>query len=97
MVTYITLCTFTDQGIRNIKDSVSRAEMVKAAAAKFGCNMTHLYWTQGQYDLVGTIEGPDEASAAAFGLAIASAGNVRMQTLRAFNKNEMSGILAKLG
>lgn len=58
--------------------------------------MTQLYWTQGQFNLVSVIESPDEASAAAFRLAIASSGNIRMQTLRAFNRSEMNNILAKL-
>ncbi|MBK5205922.1 MAG: GYD domain-containing protein [Polaromonas sp.] len=97
MLTFITLCNFTDQGIRTIKDSTKRADMVVEAASKFGSKMTHLYWTQGQYDLISIIEAPDEESAAAFGLAIASGGNIRMQTLRAFNKNEMNTILAKMG
>lgn len=97
MLTFITLCTFTDQGIRTIKDSTKRADMAMEAASKFGSKMTHLYWTQGQYDLVSIIEAPDEESATAFGLAIASGGNIRMQTMRAFNKNEMGNILAKLG
>ena len=97
MVTFISLCTFTDQGIRSIKESTRRADAVKDAAAKFGSKMTHLYWTQGQYDLVSIIEAADEASATAFGLAIASAGNIRMQTMRAFNRDEMNQILAKLG
>jgi len=97
MVTFISLCTFTDQGMRTIKESTKRADMVMEAASKFGSKMTHLYWTQGQYDLISIIEAPDDATATAFGLAIASAGNVRMQTLRAFNRNEMNGILGKLG
>ena len=97
MITFISLCTFTDQGIRTIKESTKRADMVMEAASKFGSKMTQLYWTQGQFDLISIIESPDEASAAAFGLAIASSGNVRMQTLRAFNRNEMNNILAKLG
>ncbi|MEO8015909.1 GYD domain-containing protein [Polaromonas sp.] len=96
-VTFISLCTFTDQGIRTIKESTKRADMVMEAASKFGSKMTHLYWTQGQYDLISIIEAPDDASATAFGLAIASAGNVRMQTLRAFNRDEMNSILGKLG
>lgn len=96
MLTFISLCNFTDQGVRTVKDSTKRADMVAEVASKFGSKMTHIYWTQGQYDLVAIIEAPDEASAAAFGLAIASGGNVRMQTLRAFNKSEMNAILAKI-
>lgn len=96
MLTFISLCTFTDQGVRTVKDSTKRADMVAEVASKFGSKMTHIYWTQGQYDLVAIIEAPDQESAAAFGLAIASGGNVRMQTLRAFNQSEMNSILAKI-
>ncbi len=97
MATYIALSTFTDQGIRNVKDTTKRAEAVKEAAAKYGAKMTQIYWTQGQYDLVAMIEAPDDASATAFALAIGMAGNIRTQTLRAFSRDEMNGILGKLG
>lgn len=96
MTTYIALCSFTDQGIRSIKDTTKRADAVKEAASKFGAKMTQIYWTLGQYDLISIIEAPDDMSATAFALAIGAAGNVRMQTLRAFSKDEMTGILAKM-
>jgi uncharacterized protein with GYD domain len=95
MVTYLALGTFTDQGLRSIKDTTKRADAAKEIAARFGVKM-EIYWTQGQYDLVTVCEGADEASISAFGLATAAAGNVRFQTLRAFTKDEMNGILAKL-
>lgn len=96
MVTYIALASFTDQGIRNVKDSVKRADAVQEAAKKFGAKMTQIYWTLGNYDLVAIIEAPDDLSATAFALAIGAAGNVRTQTLRAFSKKEMNGILGKM-
>lgn len=96
MGTYIALSSFTDQGVRNVKDSTKRADAVQEAAKKFGAKMTQIYWTLGKYDLVAIIEAPDDESATAFSLAIAGAGNVRMQTLRAFSKEEMNGILGKL-
>ena len=96
MATYISLCSFTDQGIRSVKDTTKRADAVKEAAQKFGANMTQIYWTLGKYDLVVITEAPDDESATAFALGIASAGNVRMQTLRAFSKDEMNVILGKL-
>ncbi len=96
MVRYIVLSSFTDQGIRSIKDTTKRADAVKEAAKKFGATMTTIYWTQGQYDLVSIVEAPDEMSATAFGLAVGATGNLRLQTLRAFSKDEMNGILAKL-
>ena len=96
MGTYIALSSFTDQGIRSIKDTTNRADAVREAARKFGASMPQLYWTLGKYDLVAIIEAPDDESATAFALAIAGAGNIRMQTLRAFNKDEMNGILGKM-
>lgn len=96
MGTYIALSSFTDQGIRSIKDTTKRADAVREAARKFGASMPQLYWTLGKYDLVAIIEAPDDESATAFSLAIAGAGNIRMQTLRAFNKDEMNGILGKM-
>ena len=96
MVTYIALASFTDQGIRNIKETTRRADAVKEMGAKFGVNMKEIYWTLGQYDLVVFLEAPDDAAATAFGLSIAAAGNVRMQTLRAFSKDEMNAILGKM-
>ncbi len=97
MATYIALANFTDQGARDVKNTTKRADAVQAAAKKFGAKMTQLYWTLGQYDLVAIIEAPDDESATAFALAIGSGGNVRTQSLRAFSKSEMNGILAKMG
>ena len=96
MGTYIALSSFTDQGIRSVKDTTKRADAVKEAAKKFGANMSQIYWTLGQYDVVAIIEAPNDESATAFALAIGAAGNVRTQTLRAFTKDEMNGILGKM-
>lgn len=96
MATYITLSNFTDQGIRNVKETTKRAEAIKGLAQKFGVTIKAIYWTLGQYDVVTISEGPNDAQAAAFGMAIGSMGNVRGQTLVAFTPEEMSGILGKL-
>jgi uncharacterized protein with GYD domain len=97
MVRYIVLSNFTDQGIRSIKETTKRADAVKEAAKKFGANMTHVFWTLGAYDLVSIVEAPDEMSVAAFALAVGAAGNLRLQSLRAFSKDEMNVILGKIG
>ena len=96
MQTYIVLANFTDQGIRNIKQTTKRAEEAKELAGRFGVKMREIYWTQGQYDIVTLCEGDNEAAISAFGLALTAAGNVRFQTLRAFTRDEMNGILSKL-
>ena len=96
MPTYIALSTFTDQGIRTIKDTTQRAAKVKELAATFGVNMTQIYWTLGEFDLVVVIEAADEAAATTFAMSVGAAGNVRTHTLRAFNADEMGAILAKM-
>ena len=96
MSSYIVLCNFTEQGLRSIKETVSRADAAKEAATKYGVKMTQIFWTQGQYDIVTVVEGQDEQSVAAFGIALAGQGNVQMQTLRAFTRDEMAGIVRKL-
>ncbi len=96
MATYIVLTTFTDQGIRGVQDTTKRADAVKDMAQKFGVTAKEFYWTLGSYDVVAIFEAPDDASITAFGLAIGAAGNTRTQTMRAFSKDDMNGILAKM-
>jgi uncharacterized protein with GYD domain len=93
MATYVTLYNFTDQGLKTIKDTVKRAEAVKKAAAAAGITIKELVWTQGQYDLIAISEAPNELAGAAFALNTAKAGNVHIQTLRAFTAKEMEKIL----
>ena len=96
MATYIVLTSFTDQGVRSAKETTKRADAVREQAKKFGVTAKDFYWTLGAYDVVAIFEAPDDASITALGLAIGAAGNVRTQTLRAFSREEMTGILAKL-
>lgn len=96
MASYIALVSFTDQGARTAKDTVKRADAVKELAGKFGVSMKSIHWTLGQYDVVTFLEANDDAAVTAFGLAIASQGNVRTQTLRAFSRDEMAAIVSKL-
>jgi uncharacterized protein with GYD domain len=95
MATYIVLGNFTEQGIRNVKDTTKRADAVKEMAKKAGATVKELYWTLGQYDVVAIFDAPDEASITALGLSIGLAGNVRTQTLRAFTAAEIGPILRK--
>jgi uncharacterized protein with GYD domain len=92
----IPLLKYTDQGIRNVKETPKRAEAAKEAAKKFGATIKDIYWTLGQYDVVATIDAPDDASVTAFALSIGMAGNVHTQTLRAFSADEMGRIIARL-
>ena len=97
MAMYVVLVNFTDQGVRNVKDSTKRAEAFKELAKSSGATVKDLYWTLGQYDIVATVDAPDDMAITALGLTLAKAGNVRTQTLRAFSQAEMGSILSKVG
>jgi uncharacterized protein with GYD domain len=91
----ITLCNFTDQGIKSIKESAHRAEAFKAAAAKMGVTVREMSWTVGAYDLVVVSEGAEDAVMSAM-LKVASAGNVRSQTLRAYSASEFTKLVSHI-
>ena len=95
MPTYISLINFTEKGVAGFKDTVDRAEAGKALAGAFGGALKEIYWTLGPYDIVAISEAPDDESATAFALTLASQGNVRTTTMRAFDAGEMRAIIAK--
>lgn len=93
---YISLLHWTDQGIRNIKDSPGRLDGARQLARKHGCEMTHFFMTIGAYDMVALLEAPDDEAAAKFSLALASSGSVRTSTLKAFSEDAYRKIIAGL-
>jgi uncharacterized protein with GYD domain len=93
---YVSLIQFTDQGIRNIKDTVKRGDAAMAEAQKLGMKITEEFWTMGAYDVVVIFDAPNDEIMSAFMLKIGSLGNVKSQTLRAFRREEMENILAKI-
>jgi uncharacterized protein with GYD domain len=96
MAMYVSLLQFTEQGIRNIKDTTKRAAAATAEAEKMGMKVRDAFWTLGRYDLVLLLEAPDDQSVTAFSLKLGALGNVKTQTMRAFRSEEMEGILAKI-
>jgi len=96
MPTYIVLASFTEQGIKNVKDSPKRADAFKDMAKKSGATVKDVYWTLGQYDIVAVVEAPDDVTMTALGLNTGRQGNVRTQTLRAFSAADMKEILGKV-
>ena len=94
---YILLVNWTDQGIRNVKETIERVESGTQLAQKHGMSLEQVYWTIGPYDIVALGEAPDDESATAFAVELGSAGNVRTTTMRAYDREEMSGILGRLG
>ena len=98
MSVYVTLLNWTDQGIRNIREAVQRVDSgAQVAEQKYGVRLREVYWTVGPYDYVVLWEAPDEQSMSAFMLELGSLGNIRSTTLRAYDREEMSGILERIG
>jgi len=95
MATFISLASFTDQGIRNIKESPDRFEAVKDLAGQLGVTIKSFHYTAGKYDMVLITEGPEDA-AMTLAMKIGSLGNVRTETLRAYPLDEMRKIIGKM-
>ena len=111
MATYISLITFTDQGIRHVNETTERADsftnyaqrvgdalndVVYWAVERHGIVVKDIYWTQGLYDGIIILESPDAETAMSVFLHLDSLGDVRTQSFQAFSKEEMEKIIAKI-
>jgi uncharacterized protein with GYD domain len=96
MPRYVVLVNWTDQGVRNVKQTLQRTDSGGELAEKHGLTLEQAYWTVGPYDMITIFEAPDDEALSAHLLEIGSLGNVRTTTLRAYDEEEMSGILQRL-
>lgn len=97
MTTYILLINWTDQGIRNVRDSAKRLDAAKKMLRDMGGSFEHFYLTMGEHDLVAICDAPDDAVLARFVLSLSMAGNVRTRTLKAFPEAAYREMIASLG
>src|SRR5215212_2668682 len=98
MPTYVVLINFTDQGIRNVKQTTEGPAKGADLAGNPGLKLKQAYWTVGPYDMVAVFEAPDDEAMSAHLLEISSSlGTIRTTTLRAYDEQEMSGILQRIG
>jgi uncharacterized protein with GYD domain len=96
MAKYVSLLQFTEQGVRSVKDTIKRAATATAEAEKMGIKVTDSFWTMGAYDVILLLDAPDDETISAFSLRLGSSGNVKTHTMRAFRREEMEKILAKI-
>lgn len=96
MPTFVVLANFTDKGIHEVKDTVSRAEKFKDLATAAGVTIKDMYWTLGASDIIAICEAPDIEIATTLSLSLSARGNVRTQTMPAFSASEMKGILERM-
>jgi uncharacterized protein with GYD domain len=96
MATYIVLISFTDKGIKAVRDTVKRLDTIRKMGKKAGVTLKDAHWTLGAYDGVCVYEAPDDETITAFLLGAAEEGFVKTQTMRAFSEPEMKKILGKM-
>jgi len=92
---YIILGNYTEQGIKNVKDSPKRDEEARRMIEKAGGKM-QLYYTMGEHDFVAIIEMPSDEEMAKFLLQVGRAGNVRTKTLKAWSEIEIHKVMSQL-
>ena len=97
MPTYVVLAKLTQQGVSKIRDLPQIARENMAMAERRGMKVHGWYLTQGRYDIVVVTEAPDDQTAAAQALAVASRGGVSTETLRAYTLDEAEQIVQKIG
>ena len=96
MAKYVMLGNWTEQGVRNVKDTVARARGVRELFASMGVNAREFFWTMGQYDVILTFDAPDDETMMRATLAVVMRGNLRTTTLRALGEQEMERVLAEV-
>ncbi len=96
MPSYVSLVKWTDQGIRNVKDSPKRADAFEATVKAAGGTLKGLYLVMGEYDLVLVTEAPNDETVTKLALKVAMLGNVRTTTLRAYDREEYRKIIESL-
>jgi uncharacterized protein with GYD domain len=96
MPNYIVLVNWTEQGIKNVKDTIKRAKSFESAIQKAGGKSLGMYYTMGRYDFVAIVEAPTDEAIASLLYSTGSLGNVRTETLKAFSVAETANIIEKL-
>ncbi|HEY7517206.1 MAG TPA: GYD domain-containing protein [Methylomirabilota bacterium] len=96
MPTYLVLGSFTDQGIRSVRDSLKREDAFRKQCEKVGAQVRDVYRTMGRYDMAAVLEAPDDIVLSALIYSIGALGNVRTETLRAFTRQETEQAVAKM-
>ena len=96
MPTYISLAKWTDQGIRNVKESPQRLDAFKKGVEATGGKVIGFYLTMGRYDMVVIIEAPSDEAATTVILSVGRLGNVRTETMKAYPEEQYRGIIAKV-
>jgi uncharacterized protein with GYD domain len=96
MATFVSLLSYTPQGIAAIKDSPKRLDQAREAFAGMGVTIKEVYLTMGEHDLMIITEAADAETAAKAILMIGAQGNVSSTTVQAFDEDSYREIIGAL-
>ena len=96
MPTYVGLVKWTDQGIRNVKETTKRAKKFQEMAEKMNVKIREILWTMGRYDIVVVMDAPNDETISRMTLGLGMGGNVKTETLKTFSAQEMDQVLKGL-
>jgi len=96
MPTFVAMLSWTDQGIRNVKDTPKRIQAARDAAKKLGIEIKQLFLTNGEFDILSILEASNGDNIAKFAIMIGGQGNVRTRTVRAWPESEMIKLISEL-
>jgi uncharacterized protein with GYD domain len=96
MVTYMSLMKLTDQGIKNVKEAPERIEGGLKAFEKTGGKIIGFWIAIGKYDYVSVIEATSDEAALGFAIGLSSQGNVRVESVKLYNKEQFASLIKML-
>ena len=96
MVTYMMLMKLTDQGIKNIKGAPERIEKSLKGFDKTGGKIIGFWIAIGKYDYVSVGESASDEAALAWALGLSAQGNVRVESVKLFSKEQFGGLIKML-
>ncbi|MFW9946140.1 MAG: GYD domain-containing protein [Promethearchaeota archaeon] len=96
MALFIILGRYTQEGIKNMKESPQRLEAAKKVAESVGGSIKEFYYTLGRYDFIAITEAPNYEAVLKALMTIGSTGAIRTETLQAIPFEKSLDILKDL-
>ena len=93
---FATLINFTEQGIQNIERSIERAAAFSKQVENSEIKISEMLWLTGRFDGLMIFDAPNAQAASAAMLQLGKAGNVKTETLQAFDAKDMQQVIEKL-
>ncbi|WP_433469410.1 GYD domain-containing protein [Spirillospora sp. CA-128828] len=94
MTTGVAFLKWTEQGVKNYRDTLDRYEQATKTAGEHGVQFKDIYWTPGgPYDIVCVMEAGEEKELASFILSMESMGNLRGTWCDAYGPDQMREII----